>query len=155
MLQPSARANSFVARRNTDTTNTVASDPPGATMATDYAHQSQLVTVIDVEDLKEFQSSMREEFWQFALGGFLSSGAFWLFVERLFTVPHPAQDILLWLCVFAFIAGAAIAFFGYRQLTRRKGKIQRIIDAAEASAKARIAAATAATAPQAVGGSTL
>jgi hypothetical protein len=50
----------------------------GATMVTDHLNRRQKLTVIDVEDLKEFRSSMNEEFWTFSVGNFLFSGAAWL-----------------------------------------------------------------------------
>jgi hypothetical protein len=90
---------------------------------------------VAVEDLEDFMESSTEELGQFSIGGFLASGSFWLGIERLVTVPRALEgDILFWICVVAFIAGATIGFFGFRQLQRRQRRIGRIIHAAKAKA---------------------
>lgn len=115
---------------STTATTTVPADA-GATMATRYLGQDQDLTLIDMDDLYEFQSSAKEEFRQFSIGGFFMSGAAWLFVERVF--EKPLTDPLLLFCVFSIIAGAVVAWYGFKQLKRRRGKIERIIQRAEAN----------------------
>jgi hypothetical protein len=83
---------------------------------------------VDVNDLKDFKAASIEEFWQFAIGQFFAAGAFWLGLERLLTASNGLKDPLFWICVIAFIAGSIIGYFGYRQLSRRQGRIDRIIE---------------------------
>ena len=110
----------------------------GATMVTEYAQSRQLMTSVDVDFLRDMQTSMKEEFWIFTFGGFLASGSFWIVVERFFSREI---DTLFWVCVVALVAGLVIGLIGYTQLGRRKTKIGRKIDEAEAWDKARAAAA--------------
>lgn len=103
----------------------------GARLVTSYHHRQQHAVSVNMEDLRDFRDSSTEEFWQFSLGGFLASGSFWLGVERFVTIPEWQEDILFWVCFFAFIAGSCIGFFGLRQLRRRRGRIDSIIKEAE------------------------
>jgi hypothetical protein len=108
-----------------------ASHAGGATMGTEYYHRTTGVVPVAIDDLKDFKSSSVEEFLQFSLGGFFASGSFWLLVERFFTVPRWSADLLFWICVVAFAAGLTIGWFGFRQMKRRKTKIDEIILSAE------------------------
>lgn len=100
-------------------------------MATEYLGQQQQLTLVNVEDLKDWKSSMREESWQFSAAGFFASGTLWLGAERLFT--NGPKDGLFQICVVVLIASGAVAFFGYKQLGRRSLRIQRCISIAESN----------------------
>lgn len=105
----------------------------GATIRTRYHDRIQDAVGVDVNDLEEFKAAGIEEFRQFVIGEFLVAGAFWLGIERAVTVQEFWRDLLFWFCFFAFIAGCTIGFFGYRQLRRRKTRIDRIISDALSS----------------------
>jgi len=85
---------------------------------------------VDINELRDFRSSSAEEFFQFVAGEFLAAGSFWLGIERAITVPVFYTDPLFWICVVAFLAGTVIAVFGYRQMHRRKSRIESIIGSA-------------------------
>lgn len=104
----------------------------GARLRTTYYDREQDVVSVAMDDLREFKASSAEEFAQFALGEFMVAGAFWLGIERAVTIDQAWKvDLLFWICAIAFLAGAVIGFFGWRQLKRRKDKIDRIIAQAE------------------------
>lgn len=121
------------------------SSPIGATLSTDYVSRSQTVTVIDVEDLREFQYSMSEEFWTFTISQFFVAGSFWLGLERFLTLNDPGKDAVFLTCVVTLVLGIVVGTVGYRQLNRRKNKIGRIIHAAE---KATVATAATPSPPR-------
>lgn len=101
----------------------------GATVESRYHDRTQDIVGVNVEDLREFKSASVEEFWQFVVGEFLAAGAFWLGVERFVTEPNWQEDALFWICVAVLLAGCVIGYFGYRQLSRRQSRIDRIINA--------------------------
>ena len=103
----------------------------GARLRVNYYDLEQDRVSVAMDDLKEFKSSSIEEFAQFAFGEFMVAGAFWLGIERAATIDDFWKtDVLFWICAISFIAGSVIGFFGYRQLKRRKDKIDRIIEQA-------------------------
>ena len=116
-------------RLKADTSETKTAPRRGATMSTEYADQDQVLTLVDVEDLREWKTGMREESWQFSLAGFFASGALWLGIERL--VTEGLGDKLFLMCVVALIFSGTVGFFGLRQLGRRQRKIDRYIIKAE------------------------
>ena len=99
-----------------------------------HDHQPDIVGV-DVDDLEDFKSSSLEEFGQFAFGEFLIAGAFWLGLARAVSSPSYKQALLFWVCVIAFVSGMIIAWFGLRQMSRRQGKLDKIIARAKRTAK--------------------
>lgn len=103
----------------------------GARVDADYLDRSEPTVGVALETLKDFRDSAVEEFFQFSIGGFFASGSFWLGLERAITVAGFWTDLLFWICVFAFIAGTTIGGAGLRQLWRRRGRMNRIIDHAE------------------------
>jgi hypothetical protein len=103
----------------------------GAKLNTKYHDREQHVVSISMDDLRDFKTSSTEEFIQFSIGGFLASGSFWLGIERFVTIAKWQSDFLFWLCAISFVAGTVIGIFGWRQLARRKGRIESIIEAAE------------------------
>ena len=100
-------------------------------METRYHDRAQDVVGVDVKDLREFRSAGIEEFWQFVVGEFFAAGSFWVGVDRFFNSPNYLADPMFWVCVVAFIAGIVIGYFGYRQLSRRKTRMDDIIAAVE------------------------
>lgn len=107
----------------------------GAQMETEYLGQQQRLTLVNVEDLKDWRSSMREESLQFSIALFFASGSLWLGLERLFT--DGPSDGLFQFCGLAFLASGIVAFFGYKQLGRRSHRIERYIEIAERQREAR------------------
>jgi hypothetical protein len=81
-----------------------------------------------VADLRDFRTSSIEEFGQFAIGEFLVAGAFWLGVERFITTENWRTDVLFWICAVTLVAGLVIGFFGFKQLSRRKTRIDKLIE---------------------------
>ena len=116
-------------------TKIVISEDSGAKTRVVYAENQEHVINVMVGDLKSWKSSSLEEFAQFALAEFFAAGAFWLGVERWFTVDNWQQDILFWICGMAFATGMIVGFFGLKQMKRRRDRIQEYIDRAEFSAK--------------------
>jgi hypothetical protein len=104
----------------------------GATFSTVYHDRLLEGVPVTLDELHDFKKSSIEEFWQFAFGEFLVVGAFWLGVERAFTVQNLSDDTLFLFCMIAFVAGSIIGCFGLRQLQRRKARIDRLIQAAGA-----------------------
>lgn len=109
----------------------------GAVFVSNYADRTLEGVLVSIQELEDFKAENIEEFWQFAFGGFLMSGSFWLGIERWFTLENIEHDPLFWICAVAFFSGAVISFFGFRQLRRRKNKIDRIIEAAKKQIKDR------------------
>ena len=110
----------------------------GAQVNARYLDREQPTVGVAMEDLKDFRDSAVEEFGQFSFGGFFVSGAFWMIIERAFTVANFWADSLFWVCVLALISGAIISAFGLRQLIRRQRRINRIIVDAEAKIKSEL-----------------
>jgi uncharacterized membrane protein YdcZ (DUF606 family) len=104
-------------------------------MSTRYADQTQLLTLVDVEDLEDWKTSMREESWQFSLAGFFASGSLWLGIDRYAT--YGLSDRLFLICAAVLVFSAIIGYFGYKQLGRRQLKIERYIKKAMADNAAK------------------
>ena len=85
---------------------------------------------MSIDTLRDFKSGSIEEFLQLVVGEFFAAGAFWVGVERIFMAENFLKDTLFWVCVVGFIAGLIIAVFGLRQLSRRKTRIDSIINRA-------------------------
>lgn len=131
-----------MARQSVSASSGGISGQAGATLSTAYASRQQTVTVIDVEDLREFQTSMSEEFLTFSISQFFVAGSFWLGLERYLTLEHPWNDALFLSCLVMLAAGLAVAIVAFRQLNRRKGKIGRIIENVEANATSTVSTPT-------------
>jgi hypothetical protein len=99
----------------------------GATFGTRYYGRALEGVPVTIDELEDFKSSSLEEFGQFAIGQFFMAGSFWLGIERLVTIGVFWADTLFWVCVVAFIGGSVVAYFGLRQLRRRRASIDRII----------------------------
>lgn len=108
----------------------------GSTFSTVYLGRRLETVPVTVEELKQFKADGLEEFAQFSIANFFVSGSFWLGMETALTSDNFTKDLLFWFCVVCFIAGAIIGYFGYRQLSRRADRIERIIQSAESLTKA-------------------
>lgn len=97
----------------------------GALIRQNYHTTEQNVVPVPMEDLRDFTSSSKEEFGQFTIGQFFFSGSFWLAIERLVTVG--IKDPWFWVSIAFCIGGGTIGFFGFRQLNRRKNRIEKLI----------------------------
>jgi len=106
----------------------------GATYSTKYLDREIKGVPVSIDELEEFKTGSIEEFGQFVFGNFLVAGSFWLGIERALTTEPFWKDLLFWICVVAFVAGAVITFFGYRQMRRRQTRIDKIILSAETGA---------------------
>lgn len=73
-------------------------------------------------DIRDASVSIRDEVFQFSVGGFLFSGSFWLGLERLVTVGY--FDALFLGCVAFGISGAVSTYFGYKQAKRRLNRLE-------------------------------
>jgi hypothetical protein len=109
----------------------------GAQVLHDYLNRTEPTVGVTVDQLRDFRDSSIDEFKQFAIGGFLASGAFWILIERVFTEPLWWQDRLFQFCILALIAGIVVGYFGFQQLARRKRGMDRIIRDAEKLQKER------------------
>jgi hypothetical protein len=105
----------------------------GATLGTQYYDRTMGAVPVTIDELIDLKSGSIGEFNQFIFGEFLLAGAFWLGIERWWTTPDVWSDVLFWVCLVLFGAGALIMYFGFLQLKRRKDRMDRII----ASAKLR------------------
>lgn len=97
----------------------------GATASPEYHDSKMGVIGVPVEDLDDFSKSSKEEFGQFAAGQFFLAGGFWLAVERLITNGY--KDELFLVSLIAVVAGAVLAYAAFRQLKRRKTRIDKLI----------------------------
>ena len=102
----------------------------GATVENQYHAATAQIVPVNVEDLREFKKSSQEEFWQFTLAQFFAGGAFWVIVERVFTVSSLRNDVLVWICAIIFICACIVGYFGYAQLSRRRSRIDKYIELA-------------------------
>lgn len=95
----------------------------GARLDSEYHSATQTVVPVPVSEIKDASASATEEIVQFAVGGFMFSGAFWLGLERLFT--EGIKDPLLAVCVLSCVFGAVLGFAGFRQAQRRVKRLER------------------------------
>jgi hypothetical protein len=101
----------------------------GAAVLPHYHDTTIAVVGVPVEDLRDFSDSSKEEFGQYTLGQFLASGGFWLAIERAVTVGF--SDHLFWISLIALVAGLGLSYAAFRQLRRRKTRIETYITRAE------------------------
>ncbi|SMX31618.1 hypothetical protein OCA8868_00452 [Octadecabacter ascidiaceicola] len=97
----------------------------GAIIENTYHSLNEEVCPVPKSAILENSSSALEEIWQFSVGGFLFSGAFWLGLERLLTVGK--DDALFLACIAFVICGGVLAVSGYRQAQRRVSRLEKYI----------------------------
>ncbi|WP_139218704.1 hypothetical protein [Roseivivax halotolerans] len=101
----------------------------GSTITTSYGTINQEVVPVTKDQLIEMKESSVEEFWQFAVAEFVVAGALWLAIEKLLdrSEGEPLSPIF-WVCLVAVALGAVVGWAGFRQLQRRKTKIDKILE---------------------------
>ena len=97
----------------------------GAVIQNTYHSLNEEVCPVPRSAIADNSTSALEEVWQFSLGGFMFSGAFWLGFERLMTEGY--KDFLFLACIAFVISGALLAFTGYRQAKRRISRLEKYI----------------------------
>lgn len=95
----------------------------GAVIQNTYHSMDEEVCPVPKSAIIDNSSSALEEIWQFSVGGFMFSGAFWLGFERYFT--EGKGDPLFLSCLAFVICGAVLAFTGYRQAKRRVARLEK------------------------------
>lgn len=100
----------------------------GSQIKTNYGSVEQEAIPVTIEQLEDIRDSSFEEFWQFAAAEFVVAGSLWLAVEKF--LDRKDEDPLspvFWVCLLAVFLGSIVGWAGFRQLKRRKSKIDRII----------------------------
>lgn len=110
---------------NTSGINVTPIGGEGAKLTPEYHELKQHVVGVPVMEIKDATASAKEEVAQFSIGGFLFSGAFWLGIERFFTVGY--SDTLFGWCIAFVICGAVLGIVGLRQTIRRVSRLERYI----------------------------
>ena len=89
----------------------------GATVQNTYHNRVEEICAVPKNEILDNSRAAMEEVWQYSIGGFLFSGAFWLGFERLMT--EGPKDVLFLSCIAPVICGSVLAITGYRQARRR------------------------------------
>lgn len=97
----------------------------GAMIDNQYHSMKEDICPVPKSAILDNSASAAEEVWQFSVGGFMLSGAFWLGFERLLTIG--IHDSVLWICIAFVICGSVLAFTGYRQAKRRVARLEKYI----------------------------
>lgn len=81
------------------------------------------------DQLIDMKESSVEEFWQFTIAEFVVAGALWLAIEKFVDrAENEPLSPIFWICLVAVLLGATVGWAGFRQLRRRKTKIDKILD---------------------------
>lgn len=103
----------------------------GAGVQNNYHDSEQDFISVDVDTLKEIRDSSLEEFWQFTIAEFFLAGATWIAIEQFFTTPKGQEhSVLFWVCLCLVPLSAIPAWAGFRQLSRRRNRINKMLNKA-------------------------
>lgn len=84
----------------------------------------------DLEDLLSYDTDAAAFF---GIGTFSLSGSVWISLEQLLGAGGPVYGPLFWVCVPAVPFGLFMLWQGWRQHSKKRGRIQRIFDETEAT----------------------